>query len=479
MSSVATSEDAAVGGVPDTPVAMPRGRRRTEVLMLVFAVGIVAFAYANVGFGLKGSLPPGMAEYVLAFAVLVALAHLAVRRFAPWSDPLLLPLAAVLTGLGNVMMYRLAESGRNGNPGVAIATMTSSAATMQVVFTAIGLACFVGVLVLVREARVLQRYTYIFGLAGIVLIALPAVPGIGETVQGAKIEIRLPGTALQPEEFAKLALAVAFAGFLVAKRDVLSLAGRRLVGIDLPRARDLGPVLIIWAVSLLLLVFESDVGTSALFMGLFVAMLYLATQRTSWLLIGFILFVAGAFIAAKLFGHVGERFDVWLHPFAGKNPFNNAFQPDQALYGMGSGGILGKGLGGGQPYITPLAQSDFVISAFGEELGMTGLMAILLFYGLIVQRGLAAALAVKDPFSKLLAGGLSFMLALQVFVIVGGVTRLIPVTGITAPFLAQGGSSLIGSWMLIAMLVRLSDTARRPPPQPIQDEGMTQVVNLS
>lgn len=480
MSSVATSEDATLGGMPDAPAVMPRGRRRTEALMLIFSVVIVAFAYVNVGLGLKGSVPSGVIEYLLAFVVLVTLAHLAVRRLAPWSDPLLLPLAATLNGLGNVMMYRLYESGRNGNPGAVISTLSSSAATTQIVFTAIGLGCFVAVLALVREARVLQRYTYIFGLAGIVLLALPALlPASISEVQGAKIQIRLPGTTVQPEEFAKLALAVAFAGYLVAKRDVLSLAGRRLAGIDLPRARDLGPVLIIWGVSLLLLVFESDIGTSALFMGLFVAMLYIATQRTSWLLIGFLLFVAGAYASSKLFGHVGERFEIWLHPFTKANVFGNAYQLVQGLYGMGSGGILGKGLGAGQPYLTPLVQSDFVVTAFGEEIGMTGLMAILLLYGLIVQRGLATSIAVKDPFSKVLAGGLSFMLALQVFVIVGGVTRLIPLTGITTPFLAQGGSSLVGSWILIAMLMRLSDTARRPPPQPIQDEGMTQVVNLS
>ena len=238
-------------------------------------------------------------------------------------------------------------------------------------------------------------------------------------------------------------------------------------------------MLIVWAVSLLVLIFESDIGTSALFMGLFVAMLYIATQRTSWLLIGFLLFVAGAYTASKLFSHVGERFQIWLHPFSGNNPFGNAYQLVQGLYGMASGGILGKGLGAGQPYLTPLAQSDFITTAFGEEIGLTGLMAILLLYGLIVQRGLATSLAVKDPFAKILAGGLSFMLALQVFVIVGGVTRLIPLTGITTPFLAQGGSSLLGSWMLIALLMRLSDTARRPAPQPMQDEGMTQVVNLS
>ena len=480
MNSVATSENPALGGMPDSPVPLPRGRRRTELAMLVFAVALVAFAYANVGFGLKGKLPPGMAEYLLGFIVLLAIAHLAVRKLAPWADPLLLPLAAALNGLGIVMIYRLQESGRNGNPGQVIATLSSSAATLQIVYTAIGIGCFVAVLALVREPRVLQRYTYTFGALGIILLALPALlPASISEVQGAKIQISLGGFTIQPEEFAKLALAISFAGYLVAKRDVLSLAGRRVLGIDLPRGRDLGPVLIVWGVSLLLLVFESDIGTSALFMGLFVAMLYIATQRTSWLLIGFALFIAGAYSASKLFSHVGERFQIWLHPFVGNNPFGNAYQLVQGLYGMASGGILGKGLGGGQPYLTPLVQSDFVITAFGEELGMTGLMAILLLYGLIVQRGLATSLAVKDPFSKILAGGLAFMLALQIFVIVGGVTRLIPLTGITTPFLSQGGSSLIASWMMIALLMRLSDTARRPPPQPIQDEGMTQVVNLS
>jgi cell division protein FtsW (lipid II flippase) len=482
MSSVATSEGAALGGVPDAPVAMPRGRRSTELVMLVFAIALVGFAYANVGFSMKNALPSGMAEYMIGFTVLIGLAHLAVRKFAQWADPLLLPLAATLNGLGIVMTYRLVQSGRNGNAGNKISTLTSSAATIQVLYTAIGIGCFVAVLALVRETRVLQRYTYTFGIVGLILVAIPAllptsISGVAGT--GAKIQVRLGGFTVQPEEFAKLALAVAFAGYLVSKRDVLSLAGRRLVGVDLPRGRDLGPILIIWAASLLLLVFESDIGTSALFMGLFVATLYIATQRTSWLLIGFLLFVGGAFTASKLFAHVGQRFDIWLHPFTSGNAYGNAYQLVQGLYGMASGGVLGKGLGAGQPYWTPLVQSDLVITAFGEELGMTGVMAILLLYGLIVQRGLATSLAVKDPFSKILAGGLAFMLALQVFVIVGGVTRLIPLTGITTPFLSQGGSSLIASWMMIALLMRLSDTARRPPPQPIQEEGMTQVVNIS
>jgi cell division protein FtsW (lipid II flippase) len=442
--------------------------------MLVFAFALVAFAFANVGFSLKGSLPSGVVEYLGPYVVIVLIAHLAMRRFAPWADPLLLPLATMLNGLGIVMTYRLAEQGNRLS-----APLSSSATMIQVVYSAIGIGGFVAVLALIREPRVLQRYTYTLGAIGLLLVALPALlPASISEVYGAKIQIRLGTFTIQPEEFAKLALAASFAGYLVAKRDVLALAGRRVLGIDLPRARDLGPILLAWAASLLLLIFESDIGTSAVFMGLFVATLYIATSRTSWLLLGFVMFVAGAFAASKLVHHVGERFDIWLHPFTGQNPTHNAYQLVQGLYGMASGGLLGKGLGGGQPYITPLVQSDLVVSAFGEELGLAGVMAILLLYGLIVQRGLRTAMSVKDPYSKLLAGALSFMLALQVFVIVGGVTRLIPLTGITTPFLSQGGSSLVASWMLIAVLARLSDTARRPPPRPIQEEGLTQVVTI-
>ena len=474
MSSITAPSPAADPTGPLVPVA--RTRRRTELSMLIFAFALVAFAFANVGFSLKGSVPSGIVEYMAAYIVIALLAHLAMRRFAPWADPLLLPLAAMLNGLGIVMTYRLAAQGK-----LLSVKMSPSATMIQLLYSAIGVGCFVAVLALVREPRVLQRYTYTLGAAGLFLIALPALlpASISEVAgTGAKIQIRLGSFTIQPEEFAKLALAAAFAGYLVAKRDVLALAGRRVLGIDLPRARDLGPIVVIWATSLLLLVFESDIGTSAVFMGLFVATLYIATSRTSWLLLGFVMFVAGAFVASKLFAHVGQRFNIWLHPFAGQNPYNHAYQLVQGLYGMASGGLLGRGLGGGQPYITPLVQSDLVISAFGEELGLAGVMAILLLYGLIVQRGLRTAMLVKDPYSKLLAGGLSFMFALQVFVIVGGVTRLIPLTGITTPFLSQGGSSLVASWTLIALLARLSDAARRPPPRPLQEEGLTQVVTI-
>ncbi len=461
----------------DRPVPMPRGRRRTELVMLLFALAVVLLAYGAVGLGLRGKLPAGLPVDIIVFAVVMLGAHLAVRRLAPYADPLLLPLAALLNGLGLVMIYRLQESGRNGNPGFQVTDMPSSATTTQLLYTGVGIVALVAVLVLISEARVLQRYTYTLGALGLLLLAIPAVlPASHSVVNGAKVWIILGGFSIEPGEFARLALAVFFAGYLVAKRDVLALAGRRVLGIDFPRARDLGPVLIAWGASLLILIFETDIGASALFFGMFIAMLYVATQRTSWLLIGVGLFVAGTWLTAISFHHVMERFTIWLHPFQGSNPTNASFQLVQGLEGMAFGGLFGTGLGHGEPYHTPLVQSDFIFTAFGEELGLVGVMALLLVFGLLVQRGLRAGLAVPDPFSKLLVGGLSFVLALQVFVIVGGVSGLIPLTGITTPFLSQGGSSLVASWILIGLLIRVSNSARKPAPQPIQDEGMTQVV---
>jgi cell division protein FtsW (lipid II flippase) len=460
---------------------MPHSRRRTELVMLMFALALMLFAWASVGLGLKGKLPPGPPASVLIFAVVVLGAHLAVRRFAPYADPLLLPLAALLNGLGIVMIYRLQLSGRSGNPGLQVATMSGSASTTQLLYTVVGIVVMVAVLALISEARVLQRYTYTLGALGLLLLAFPAfLPASHSVVNGAKVWIIIGGGfSVEPGEFARLALAVFFAGYLVAKRDVLSLAGRRVLGIDLPRGRDMGPVLVAWGASLLILIFETDIGASALFFGMFIAMLYIATQRTSWLLIGVLLFLAGSFLTALMFHHVMERFTIWLHPFQGSNPTGSSYQLVQGLEGMAFGGLFGTGLGQGQPYHTPLVQSDFIFTAFGEELGLVGVMALLLVFGLLVQRGLRAAIAVPDPFSKLLAGGLSFVLALQVFVILGGVSGLIPLTGITTPFLSQGGSSLVASWILIGLLIRVSNSARKPAPQPIQDEGMTQVVRAA
>jgi cell division protein FtsW (lipid II flippase) len=474
-----------VNGQPADEVVTTR--RSTELWMMLFACGIVAFAFANTAASLKDQHLSTIVDYMIAFLVIVFGAHLAIRRWARYADPLLLPIATVLNGLGIVMIYRLNQAGRDGNPsanGSPIGTLGQSATTTQIIYSVLGVVILVLFLAFIKDIKALQPYTYVFGLAGIVLIALPALlPGSISGVAGtsAKIQVSIGGFSIQPEEFGKLLLASSFASYLVINGKKLSLLTEKWWIFSLPRRRDLAPILVVWAVSMLLLIFESDIGTSAVFMGLFVAMLYIATGRRSWAILGFVMFLVGAIAAATLVSHVGQRFTVWLHPFSTANLVNfpqPSYQTAQGLYGMANGGLLGRGLGAGQPFWTPLVQSDLIFTAFGEELGLAGVMALLLLYGLLVQRGLRTALLAKDEYSKLLASGLSFMFALQVFVIVGGVTRVIPLTGITTPFLSQGGSSLIASWLLVAAIARMSDTARRPAPRPIQDEGMTQVVSL-
>jgi cell division protein FtsW (lipid II flippase) len=447
-------------------VLLPAKRRGAQLAMLAFAVGIVMLAYANVGLATDGQIPAGMLTYGLGLGGLMLAAYLVLAKFAPWADPLILPLVTLVNGLGLVMIYRIELGGED-----------RASASTQLLWTAVGIVMFSVTLIVLRDHRALQRMTYTAGFVGLALLVAPLLPIIGEDINGARIWVDLGFATLQPAEFVKIALVVFFAGYLVAKRDVLALAGRRLFFIDLPRARDLGPVLITWGVSIGVLVLQKDLGTSLLVFGAFIAMLYIATQRTSWVLIGILLFVGGAIVAGMLFSHVQDRFTVYLNP-ADPELFakvGGSEQLMQGLFALGSGGILGKGLGQGHPEIIPLSFSDFIFPATGEELGLTGLMALLMIYALLVERGLRTALAARDPFSKLLAGGLSFILAWQVFIIVGGVTNLIPLTGLVTPFMSQGGSALLANWILIALLVRMSDAARKPPPQAIQDEGLTQV----
>jgi cell division protein FtsW (lipid II flippase) len=334
---------------------------------------------------------------------------------------------------------------------------------------------FVSVLFLLRDHRILQRYTYTFGFAGLVLLVLPLAPIIGTTVNGATLWVRLGGFSFQPAELAKILLTIFFAGYLVEKRDSLALVRTKFLGIGFPRLKDLGPIIVAWLVSLGVLIFQRDLGTSLLFFGLFVSMLYIATQRRSWLILGGLMFIIGAVLAYFAFGHVRLRVTVWLDPWTYAN--DDGYQIVQSLFGLANGGILGAGLGQGFPNLVPFANTDFIVAALGEELGVTGLIAMLLLYAILIERGLRAAVSVRDSFGQLLAAGLSITLALQVFVIIGGVTRLIPLTGLTTPFLSYGGSSLIANWIIIALLLRISDRARRPEvTMPSPDEAVTQVV---
>ncbi|WP_105970210.1 FtsW/RodA/SpoVE family cell cycle protein [Streptomyces geranii] len=455
-------------------------RRNTELALLVFAVIIPVFAYVNVGLAINDKVPAGLLAYGLGLGLIAGVGHLVVRKFAPYADPLLLPLATLLNGVGLVVIWRLDQSKRLQRLPIYV-----EAAPRQLLYSALGVALFVAVLVFLKDHRILQRYTYISMAGALILLVLPLVPGLGVDIFGAKIWIKIPGLGtVQPGEFAKIALAIFFAGYLMVKRDALALASRRFMGLYLPRGRDLGPIIVVWIISILILVFETDLGTSLLFFGMFIIMLYVATERTSWIVFGLLMSAAGAVGVASFETHVQQRVEAWLDPMneyllSQKGIAGHTEQSMQALWAFGSGGTLGTGLGqGNSDLIGFAANSDFILATFGEELGLAGVMAILLIYGLVVERGVRTALAARDPFGKLLAIGLSGAFALQVFVVAGGVMGLIPLTGMTMPFLAYGGSSVIANWALIGILLRISDTARRPAPAPAPnpDAEMTQVV---
>ena len=460
-------------------------RRNTELALLVFAVVIPVFAYANVGLAINDEVPSGLLSYGLGLGLLAGVGHLVVRKFAPYADPLMLPLATLLNGLGLVVIWRLDQSKLLQTLSKNAYGSFTPAAPRQLLYTALGIALFVVVLIFLKDHRVLQRYTYISMALALFLLLLPLVPGLAAPTFGAKIWIRIPGLGtLQPGEFAKIVLAVFFAGYLMVKRDALALASRRFMGLYLPRGRDLGPILVVWAMSILILVFETDLGTSLLFFGMFIIMLYVATERTSWIVFGLLMSAAGAVGVASFESHVQMRVQAWLDPMreytlSQQNVYGHSEQSMEALWAFGSGGTLGTGLGQGHSDLIKFAaNSDFILATFGEELGLAGVMAILLLFGLIVERGVRTALAARDPFGKLLAIGLSGAFALQVFVVAGGVMGLIPLTGMTLPFVAYGGSSVLANWALIGILLRISDTARRPAPAPAPnpDAEMTQVV---
>jgi cell division protein FtsW (lipid II flippase) len=436
---------------------VPARLRNLELVLLLIACGIVAFAIVLVQLGALGHVDSTIVTISAGLAVLVLAMHLVMRVVAPQADPLILPIITLLNGIGIAEIYRIdIQRGLSGWDSLGI---------KQIVWTGVAIAIAIAVVIIVRNHRVLQRYRYIAMFTGIVLLLLPMLPLIGRNIKGARVWIGIGAFSFQPGELAKVALAIFFAGYLVTARDSLSMVGRKVLGLTLPRARDLGPILVVFAASMLVLIFQRDLGTSLLYFGLFLVMIYVATGRISWIIIGLLMFAGGAIVAYKALNYVADRIHTWLNAFSNTNYYaqGGSFQVVQGIFGLAHGGIVGTGLGLGDPKKTPLSQSDFIFSSLGEELGLIGVFAILALYLLFVSRGLRIGFAGQDDFGRLLGVGLSFVIALQVFIVIGGVTRVIPLTGLTTPFMAAGGSSLVANWIIAALLLRLSDSVRSGP----------------
>jgi cell division protein FtsW (lipid II flippase) len=418
---------------------IPVLRRNTELGLILLATIITAGIYTLASLGTTADLPADIIPFLGVVLALLVGAHIATRRLAPGGDGVLLPLAALLNGIGYVWIARLDED----------------LAALQATWTAVGILAFVATLVVVRRARDLERYRYTFMLAGVALLLMPLLPVIGKTVNGARIWVELGPVSFQPGEFAKIILAVFFASYLVDKRELLGMAANRIGPLTLPELRHFGPVVLAWGASLIVMTAQRDLGSSLLFFALFVVMLWVATERASYLVVSGLLFSAGAFAAWSAFDHVQSRIAIWLDPWT--DVTDQGFQVVQATFALAWGGVAGTGPGLGNPDRIPLIETDFIFAAIGEELGLLGSVGLLSAYLLMVGAGLRIALRAEVPFNKLLATGLTAILGIQTFIIVGGVIRLVPLTGITLPFVSYGGSSLIANYVLLALLIRLSD----------------------
>lgn len=418
-------------------------RRNVELRLGLVAVVITTFGYLLVQLADKPNLPPDLWLFLAVMIILYVVAHYAVRRLAPLADPVLLPVVAFLNGVGFVTISRLDRD----------------LARSQAGWTAAGVAMFVVTLVVVRRVRTLERYRYTFLFLGLVAVVLPLLPGIGKTINGARLWVGFGPVNFQPGEAAKVLLVVFFAAYLVDKRELLSSGGRRLGRLILPDPKHLGPLLLAWAVSIVIMVRQRDLGSALLFFALFSSMLYVATERAAYLLFGLVLFMGGATIAYRLFDHVQDRVVTWIDPWSRAQ--DEGFQIVQSMFAFGTGGFTGTGLGLGNPQQIPNAATDFVFSAIGEELGLIGTVAVLAGILLLVGSGFRIAVQATRPFSKLFAAGLTTIIGIQSFVIIGGVTRVIPLTGITLPFVSYGGSSLVANFAIAALLLRISDDNAR------------------
>jgi cell division protein FtsW (lipid II flippase) len=425
-------------------------RRNTELSLIILALILGAGALMLVALARDAEDPAIAAPYVAVLVVSYVIAHVAMRKLARHGDHLVLPLTAALNALGLAAVFRLAD--REFDPGP------------QVTWTALGMACFLATLAIVRDFRWLARYKYLLGFSGVGLLLLPMTP-FGETINGARLWVAFGSFSFQPGELAKVCLVIFFAAYLAERKELLAIASRRIAGLHFPDIKHFGPLLVMWGLSLAVMFFEKDLGSSLLFFSIFVVMLYIATARIAYLVMGLALFAIGSTIGYTLFAHVQARVTVWLNVFDPKLIEDEGFQLAQSLFALATGGLFGTGWGLGRPDLIPEAHTDFVFAVIGEELGLLGTAAVLLCFLLLLARGLRAAMSARDDFGQLLAAGLISTFALQTFIILAGVTRLMPLTGITLPFMSYGGSSLLSNFVLMALLVRVSDqTIGEPAP---------------
>ncbi|MEP1124220.1 MAG: FtsW/RodA/SpoVE family cell cycle protein [Ilumatobacter sp.] len=418
-------------------------RRNAELTLIIMAAVITASAYTIASLGTNAEIPPGIFGFVALLLGLLLGAHFVVRKFARGADSTLLPLAALLHGIGFVMITRLDDE----------------LAGLQSLWSLVGISVFVAVLVVVQRATDLARFRWVLFFGGAGALLLPLVPGLGSTINGARIWVSLGPINFQPGEFAKIALAIFFAAYFADNRELIAAKTWKVGPLRLPEPRFLMPVLVAWGFAVVVMVGERDLGSSLLFFTLFVVMIWVATERVGWLFLGAVLFGAAAYFSWTRFSHVQTRVAIWLDPWS--DSLGRGYQIVQSLFGLADGGLTGTGLGRGNPNQIPEAQNDFIFAAIGEELGLIGATAILMSYLLIVGSGLRTALRTDREFEKLLAVGLTTIIGVQAFIIMGGVIKLIPLTGITLPFVSYGGSSLISNYILLALLMRVSDSASR------------------
>ena len=429
--------------------------RLRQIALLLFSLAVVGVAFLQMFQRTAGSFPRQYAMLLATLGVLAVISWLVVNWFLPYASQVIMPCVLLLTGLGCLMIARIDQSSGTGY------------ALRQLVFACIALVLATALVIVLRDYRTLRRFSYVCMVIGLALLLSPMLPVVGVETLGARIWLNIGVGTIQPGEFAKLFLAFFFAAYLFDHRDQLAVGGKKVLGLQLPRIKDLGPIIIVWIVSMGVLVLEHDLGTSLMFFAMFVAMLYVATGRKSWILIGVLAFAVGAVIASAMFPHVGSRVDAWLHPFSNEQftkEVGGSYQIVTGIFGLASGGLLGTGLGQGHPAITPFSWSDYIYASLGEELGLVGLLAVLMVYLIIIASGFITAMKIRDGFGKLLASGLAFTMGFQVFTVVGGITLVIPLTGMTMPYMAAGGSSLIANFMLSTLLLIISNAANKPEP---------------